>query len=689
VSTTAVSTPTVPSPSPAAFVTAVESNIKAEAVWNATLSPRTLILGPNASAKSAVLDAVRLATTGTVADLLGRITVADPSMLATLSDASEVMARATLADGRVAQCVVTRGRAGSVKKPVLTLPDAAVYPLDGVREALGGKPETTRRYLLGLVASDITDEHVEVAVGGAYLVDYQRCAKAACEGKDSGVVALGYVTDYAKKRAADLTKEGEAIEQHGRTVGQGLGPEPTDEEVAAARASWETAVAQNAVLDEQAKTKRTTSPTAQIDRAWERVSVFEAEAVEQMGRFDAATAAHAAKEAERAAVAKTTDVTDHAIATRRIGRLTALQTIAQWHREAKPPLDDCQLCGRTLPDGAEVRFAGLVEACDGAVAETRQAAMGGVKLSRLTAEVAEAAATVEKHRVAALVAVERYETAKAEAEKLAESVGNDSAGSDENGVAGGGGDGATIATPRVDTTRLSLAHDALRSSQMRHAEVRRAYTNAGQKRAEADVYDRLYKACRDAVKRLLLDGIARFEREVSGWLPPFDRFGVQLLDGEREVARIGLWRGGAVGDDGSAPPATTLPATTSPRLHTALSGGEWARVIAAIACVVAQRLAPKLCIVAFDDRSFDPVTLRAVLDGVGGVGDNRADAVPNLQVLIATTTCPDGVVVGDDGMVAADAIDGWTIVQTGPLPMQNSVVGADPLAATLDEAVTA
>ena len=85
--------------------------------------------------------------------------------------------------------------------------------------------------------------------------------------------------------------------------------------------------------------------------------------------------------------------------------------------------------------------------------------------------------------------------------------------------------------------------------------------------------------------------LAAFVAKVQSFLPKTDTFGMKLRDGEREVVSFGLVRDGF--------------------LHTALSGAEWARVVAAMssACVPAGKYA---CIVP-EERAFDPETLRDVM----------------------------------------------------------------------------
>lgn len=119
----------------------------------------------------------------------------------------------------------------------------------------------------------------------------------------------------------------------------------------------------------------------------------------------------------------------------------------------------------------------------------------------------------------------------------------------------------------------------------------------------------------------VLDGaLAAFVARVQSSLPHTDTFDLRLKDGDREVVAFGLVRAG--------------------RLHTALSGAEWARVMAALAnaCVTKGQYA---CIVP-EERAFDPDTLTDVMAALG--------TSPH-QVILTSPVAPIGVPTG------------WTVIE--------------------------
>ena len=69
------------------YIQTVKSNLKSPdgQSWTANLSQRTLIVGSNASHKSSVLQAIELALTGAVDDVVWRSVVRDAALLGTMA----------------------------------------------------------------------------------------------------------------------------------------------------------------------------------------------------------------------------------------------------------------------------------------------------------------------------------------------------------------------------------------------------------------------------------------------------------------------------------------------------------------------------------------------------------------------------------------------------------------------------
>ena len=151
------------------------------------------------------------------------------------------------------------------------------------------------------------------------------------------------------------------------------------------------------------------------------------------------------------------------------------------------------------------------------------------------------------------------------------------------------------------------------------AVVQRSESVAVDAERRAAEWKTLRECCESVVARVLDRALGEFVSRVQNNLPPSDTFDLRLRDGEREVVQFGLVRDGT--------------------LHTALSGAEWARVMAAIAdaCVPADRYA---CVIP-EERAFDAETLTSVMTAL---------SASRHQVVLASPVAP------------AFVPPGWTIV---------------------------
>ena len=139
-----------------------------------------------------------------------------------------------------------------------------------------------------------------------------------------------------------------------------------------------------------------------------------------------------------------------------------------------------------------------------------------------------------------------------------------------------------------DLQNLRGARDAWNS-------VQKAESVALDCERQAAEWKALKEACEAAVGGVLDRARESFVAKVQKNLPSTDTFSLNLRDGDREVVQFGLVR-----DD---------------KLHTALSGAEWARVMAAMAeaCIEDGKYG---CIVP-EERAFDEITLFEVLKSLG------------------------------------------------------------------------
>jgi nitrate reductase cytochrome c-type subunit len=174
---------------------------------------------------------------------------------------------------------------------------------------------------------------------------------------------------------------------------------------------------------------------------------------------------------------------------------------------------------------------------------------------------------------------------------------------------------------KADLDRLESQLLEYRAAADAWAKVKAAESAALTAETAAEQWAVLKSACEEAVAVVLDKALAAFVAKVQSHLPKGDTFDLRLRDGEREVVQFGLVRDG--------------------RLHTALSGAEWARVMAAMASATA---GDGFAVLIPEERAFDPQTLTAVL---------RAFADVPQQVVLASPVAPAGRLP-----------KGWTLVQT-------------------------
>jgi hypothetical protein len=138
------------------YIENVESNVKnpGPGTWTIQLGQRTLIIGPNTSHKSSIVQAIELALTGAADDLFGRTEVKDGATLLSMSSTTELMCHARLNnDDRYLYSVQQQGN--TVKRPVHK-GNADFLPLRSVRNALRGSAATARKEFFKWVVSDIS-----------------------------------------------------------------------------------------------------------------------------------------------------------------------------------------------------------------------------------------------------------------------------------------------------------------------------------------------------------------------------------------------------------------------------------------------------------------------------------------------------------------------------------------------------
>jgi len=630
---------------PILHVASIESNIK-DGV-NVALAPKTLIVGPNASGKSAIVNAVELAVSASVSDVIGRVVMSSEGELLALAPGRKapLLATAKLSDGSTAIWNMDEGTGKSkAKRATHAVPPSidplTVFPLRLVREALTGSAEKARKFFLSHVG-EISDADIRARIPVSLGENY-RSAMSECLAADPPVDKLLKALDVSKKRARDAKAKAKAATAVATEVGQGLAA-PTPVEMLAQwrgeldqhRAAQEQAIACNATADAQARAVAQRA-AAEERRLADRERVAALRATIESGR--ALIESKAAQLAAMAAPAEM-DTTKKAaiILIRHAAEVTA----------SGAETAECLACGRVL----DPRVAGeRAQAVDQILArrEADKAAYFALKaeMDTLTAEAGRKATDLS--------------IMEAGLRSLEETLGSTPAPSQPAVTSP-----EQMATRKAAITNLEQRISNAEQTNAAWASAKKAQENGLESKRGGTEWADLAVECARVIAELLDQNVSTFIQRVQALLPPSDVFGLELRDGESSICRFGLYEG--VGK------ARTL--------HTALSGVEWARVMAAIALAI---VAPgKLAVVVPEDRAFDPGNLTAVL---------QAFSKAPCQVILATpiepSTVPEGwlVIRTDAKVAAAVAVESKPAPKSEPAPttpVESSKPAAEPVQGVL------
>ena len=548
------------------YVSRIESDVKGGV--NVELGPRTLVVGPNASRKTAIVQSMELALRGRVTDLVGRTEVAREADLMSLAPGREgtLWARAHLSDGSVSS-YSTVGSSAKAKKGTLASPalvdPARCFPLHLVREAVLGAPETTRRFFLESACKQVTAEEVLACLPAAMHERYLGLASGASDPLEGLLRAM----DQAKKMARESVSKGKNAAEVIVLQTAGLARPPSDEELAQTREKL-------SVLEAALEATLRAEGLATIRK--------EAETNLPGLKRELESAQSTFSQLEKALVV------DPAGNTRLVRSVSDLLVFLS-SCDAK----DCPVCGGSIDQGRLAANVGFVRSqLNRAELDDRRRVEQRSVLER------------ERSRVQALRSrIVHFE------DVLARPATSDLADVEKLRT--------EIQSVRAQQEEMQLATRAWRT-------VQASKDSAAYAEEEADELKRLADRCQEVVGELLDQGVDQFSERVQAFLPPSDKFCLRLRDGSREVCQFGLLRDGV--------------------LHTALSGAEWSRVVAAVSAAVIPDGDGKLYVVCPEERALDPDTLSEVLVSFSSLP---------CQVVITTPILPSPVP------------SAWTIVRTG------------------------
>ena len=548
------------------YVEHVFSNLKSPRTngdaWGIELGQKTLLVGSNTSHKSSIVQSVELALAASADDVVGRSIVSDAALLLTLAPGDELGITARLSDGTTASYMACK-EDGKIKRPQHDGPGSDSLVHRSVAAALSGSPTTARKAFLEWSGGDVTRDDVLLSLPKELHNKYADIAKHRGKNLDE-TKTLIEVLNYANSRARELSKEIKGAELIIESIGDSIEAKPSTEDldkmrfaVADAREILNVSINQaSGGLTVEDKNKKIEEIKEKRD-AW-----IDYKAQAEFTIRDLKSQLPSRGENVEHAIAIVDVAVKHDLAlcpvcSSRVG-LNHLKNCQQFYKEQN---DTWESQSRQLLESiqeAEKKSIGCdnnIMTLDSQLREIEETSI--IKVDSRAIPVSEAQNRLE----AAMSALQKMETVN---DRWSDLVG---------------------AQQRIQSFRV-----------------------------DQENYKKLRSACESSIGFLLSEQARSFSEIVQRYLPDAWKFKIQLMDGDREVFRMGFERHG--------------------KLHCALSGAEWATVITAVGMAVASKLEKtKPAVLVPYDRAWDTRTLSAVMRGFLAFDG---------QVIIASTVRPMG-----------------------------------------------
>ena len=550
------------------FVNRIYSNLKSPKdsgePWDIELSQHTLLVGSNTSHKSSIIQSIELSVAGSADDIFGRSAVSDVALLLTLAPADELGISSTLSNGETASFNARR-EDGKTKRPTHLGPGADTLVHRDVTTALSGSPASARKAFLSWSGGKITLDDVLTHLPENLHGKYKDIATH--KGREKTVVqTLLEVVTYAGQRQREAAKEAKGAEIILESIGDTIEGRPTEEDMTKMKMA---VVQAREILDVSIRA----SGSGVGMSGGEKVEALK-DAREKLSFFtnEISVSKQILEELQGGLPSKGENV-DYAI---------KIVDVAISHS-----LEACPVCSSQV--GSE-----HLKNCQSFYQQQQkqweeQSAQKLGQIAKLESDIE----TCERQVIHFTSEIQRLES-------------------------------VTVATadsralPVSDAqSRLEAAMDALGKMEIANSQwenLANARERVFSMKAEVDTYKELKLACESAVGRLLSEQAKDFSARVQKYLPNHWDFNIELLDGTKEVFRMGIMRDG--------------------KLHAALSGAEWTSVVTAISMAVSERLpkdAPAILIP--EDRAWDGKTLSSVMKGFSNFDG---------QVIMASTIRPTG-----------------------------------------------
>jgi hypothetical protein len=589
------------------FVNHIYSNLKSPKdsgePWDIEISQHTLLVGSNTSHKSSIIQSVELSVAGSADDIFGRSAVSDAALLLTLAPADELGISSTLSNGATASFNARR-EDGKTKRPTHLGPGADTLVHRDVTTALSGSPASARKAFLSWSGAKVTLDDVLSNLPDNLRNKYEDIAAHKGRGKTAVQTLLEVVT-YAGQRQREAAKEAKGAEIILESIGDTVEARPTEEDMG----NMKMAVAQaREILDVSIRASGSGvgmsggEKAEALREANEKLSFFKNETT---------TSANILEELQTSLPSKGENV-DYAI---------KIVDVAIRHS-----LEACPVCSSQV--GSE-----HLKNCQSFYQQQQtqweeQSAQKLGQITKLKADM-ETCERQVNHFTSEIRRLENVRVSTTDSRAL----------------------------PVSDAqSRLEAAMDALSKMEIANSQwenLANARERVFSMKAEVDTYKELKLACEVTVGRLLSEQAKDFSVRVQKYLPNHWDFNIELLDGVKEVFRMGIMRDG--------------------KLHAALSGAEWTSVVTAISMAVSERLPNDVpAILIPEDRAWDGKTLGSVMRGFSNFEG---------QVIMASTIRPTGRPPKGWTIIDMDQVsDSWCMVDA--TDEEESPVEEEPVSKT-------
>lgn len=599
-------------PEVSVFVKSVVSNVKRGV--KAELGPRTLIVGPNGSGKTSIVNAVELALGGFASDVMGRTMLKKGIDLLSLLPLEQeaLTSEVLLSNGEEASFIVERNGQGGARAPKHRGPHRIQvrFPATEVREALTGSAESAREWLLQVAGGNLTFDQITATFSEDEKTLY-RGLVGASKAK-TPILQLLSLRDDVSSRANSLSAEAKGAEDAAKSAANGLAPLPSEADLSAFQERLHVAKAEADRLRRSMAEKATQKAQASADYArklakWHADNEAPARA---SARYQVVSAnlqrveqQYAQLYAEWEQLQQIDSAGDGAI------KLAehALFTI-EGSRDRR--LHSCLVCAHKI-DAADLEkqrqdMSGFIVAEKETAARVQRKEYLHGEIHRLWAECERLRAECEH------LAAEAARTAGLPPEAPAEAPADDSAEK-------------ALAALRSELEALEAQGSTYQHLRGSWGAVERFRASAEAKRAEAESWRLLNVKVKETIKGLVGRVQREFEAKVQACLPPTDTFALQLEDPatEKQVCRFGFLRNG--------------------RLHTALSGAEWARLTLAMAAATSPVGDSVINIITPEERAWSSESLSDAMFGLAQAPE---------QIILCSTVFPAGGIP-----------DGWTMIE--------------------------